>query len=209
MATRYNHIQLGVVNANGDVDVLYPQTTAEVVSIRNGNPNVPNDINDLEKLVDSLGQMAFVNKDRMVFLGDEGDDYDGNMVDSEINDDYVSEVYTWSSKKIKESTIQFTNNNKVKLSDLTALPIYPHTFTVDGNLSAFTASCPGKGAWIIEYTPVIITNGVVTTAHQKWTSVSSTNSYTTCCRNYANGSWGSFMDIKGYGTGSGSGSTIN
>ena len=102
MATNYNHVQLGVVDANGDVNVLYPQSTAKDVSIsRTSNSRIPSGVNNLQEFMNTVGEMAFVDKKEMVFLGTSEED-ECDMVDSEINDEVVSEDYTWSSYKLEQ-----------------------------------------------------------------------------------------------------------
>lgn len=197
MATTYNHVQLGVVDANGNVDVLYPQNTADDVSVsRSSNSRIPSSVSTLQGLVNNIGEMAFVDKKYMVFLG-EGDEYTGDLMQTEINDTYIGLGYTWSSKKITQSMPLMIGNDDVSLIDLTSVPAAPRIYCVDGKLASFAASCPVKGyEWIVEYYPVIVDNGVVSTAYQKWIGMSSAvkNNRLEYHRNYAGGSWGAFYN---------------
>lgn len=193
MATTYNHIQLGVVDNNGDVNVLYPQNTGKDVSVsRASNSKIPSTVSNVQGLVDNIGEMAFVDKDAMVFLG-ESDNYEGNIMETEINDSYIGVGYTWSSKKITNTTTMMINSENVKLSDLTALHTASRTIGVDGTLTTYASSCPTTGYhWMVEYFPIVIENDVVKTAYQKWIGISALNSKVEYYRNYYNGNWGSF-----------------
>ena len=102
MAINYNHVQLGVVDGNGNVNVLYPQSTAKDVSIsRTSNSRIPSGVNNLQEFMNTVGEMAFVDKKEMVFLGT-SEEFGDDPVDSEINDEVVSEDYTWSSYKLDQ-----------------------------------------------------------------------------------------------------------
>lgn len=195
MATRYNHIQLGVVNANGDVDVLYPQTTARDVAVDKSNSKIPHNVDDLQELVSSFGEMAFENKDKLVFLG-ESEEYNGNIMETEINDDYVGEGFTWSSKKIANSTNTWVNNNDARVRDLTTLFLAPKTISVDGTIATFSAICPGAGYhWIMEYFPLIIENNTVIKAVQRWTGFYPHGALSSVYyRSYLHGEWSLFNE---------------
>ena len=201
MATTYNHVQLGVVDVNGNVDVLYPQNTAEDVSVdRSSNARIPSSVTTLLGLVNNIGEMAFVDKKYCVFLG-EGDEYTGDLMQSEINDTYIGKGFTWSSEKITQSTPLLITSDELSLIDLTAVPTGPRIYCVDGTLVTFASSCPENGyLWKVEYTPIIIKDNVVMAAYQKWTGISegNKNGYITSHRNYLNGTWGSFYNTQAY-----------
>lgn len=99
MATTYNHVQMGTVDAKGNINVMYPITTGEDVSIKRTNTKIPTSVTNTQELANKLGKMAFEDGDDVIFLGSSAE-YDGAVVDSEIDDTRVSDVTTFSSSKI-------------------------------------------------------------------------------------------------------------
>lgn len=102
MAKIYNHVQLGVADSNGDINVLYPISTGEDVSIDKTNTNLPKNAINVQDIINSIGKMAFEDGNDVVRFDaiEEGDDYEGPDCVTEINDDLISLGTTWSSKKI-------------------------------------------------------------------------------------------------------------
>lgn len=200
MATTYNHVQLGVVNENGNVDVLYPQNTAIDVSIdRSSNSRIPSNIDDVQGLVDKVGEMAFVDKDKMVFLGD-SDEYKGPIETSEINDNIVDNATTWSSKKINDkATIIDLDIQLGNYDCITATPVAPKVVTFKSGNPILVNLTPNKSIdyhWIIEYFPVTSTDGVVSVAYQRWTGIHFvSNEVVQYKRVYVNNSWDKFTTL--------------
>ena len=100
MATYKNHMVLGSVEDNGDVNEMYPVTDAEDVIIKRNNGNIPSDVSNLQQLTDKMSAVAFNDSEDMVFAGNTMDTLQ-DPPSSEINDNKLSEEYTWSSNKIK------------------------------------------------------------------------------------------------------------
>lgn len=62
MATTYNHCQIAIVDASGNVSVIYPITQAQDVSVvRTSNANLPTTVTTAQKLANALGALAFKN----------------------------------------------------------------------------------------------------------------------------------------------------
>ena len=60
MATTYIHTRMGVIDANGDTNILYPQNTAIDVSVsRANNSEIPSSVATIQQLADSLAASAF------------------------------------------------------------------------------------------------------------------------------------------------------
>lgn len=59
MATSYNHAQIGIVDAKGNVSVIYPVTDAKNVKV-SSNSNVPT-AKTVQEIVSHLGELAFGN----------------------------------------------------------------------------------------------------------------------------------------------------
>ena len=101
MATIYNHVQMGVVDANGQINVIYPITTGDDTIIDRKNVKLPESIDNLQKLADNLGIMAFEDGDDVVYFADGSNDADpGEITASEIDDRQSSLTTTYSSSKI-------------------------------------------------------------------------------------------------------------
>ena len=102
MAYIYNHVQLGVADSKGDINVLYPISTGEDVSIDKSNSSLPENVINVQDIINSIGRMAFEDGDDVVrFSADEvADEYEGDVPLSEINDDIIDSNSTWSSKRI-------------------------------------------------------------------------------------------------------------
>ena len=80
MATTYNHAQIGIVDASGNINVIYPITTGADVSITRTNTKLPTAATTAQALANAFGKLAFA--------------------DSEISDSETSTTKTWSSNKI-------------------------------------------------------------------------------------------------------------
>lgn len=205
--TVYNHVQLGVVDSTGTVNVLYPINTAEDVSIdRKNNSSLPVGVENVQNLADNIAAMAFEDGSNLVYLGTT-DNYSGQNPESEINDNVESTASTWSSKKLNSHVERFVPTKDIALNDITALPITKRTFVVNGKNNTYGNLCPQAGYyWFVEYTPVVTSasqvdgfpGGVNTVPYaiQKWTgyAFSSTNEqpvvYT---RIYMNNDWGAYV----------------
>lgn len=180
MATTYNHVQIGVVDASGNVSVLYPINTANDVTIDNTNSSLPASVSNAQELIDNLGNMAFDDGEELVYITD-GANYDGTLITGEINDDDVSLSTTWSSNKITTYTEQVMPSYECNtIDDMNARPSVPTTKIFDntsGKFKSFTDfPLPNENyLWIVEYTPLVKSEyGSVTMAYERWYGVSST-----------------------------------
>lgn len=90
MATTYNHAQIGIVDASGNVNVIYPITTGADVSITRTNTKLPTAATTAQALANALGKLAFV--------------------DSQISDSETSTTKTWSSNKINSAITELNSN---------------------------------------------------------------------------------------------------
>ena len=80
MSTTYSHIRMSAVDSEGNVRVMYPETTASDVTInRASNPNIPTTVTNLQLLANALTGSAF---------------------NEPINDSITSSERTWSSNKV-------------------------------------------------------------------------------------------------------------
>ena len=114
MAVIYNHVQMGIVDAKGDVNVMYPLNTAEDVSLKKTtNESIPTDVETLQDLTDNIGKMAFDSGSNVVFFDSaEASESDATLSTSEIDDSKVSLASTYSSSKI----MQLINEVKALIS---------------------------------------------------------------------------------------------
>ena len=55
----YNHVELGVVDIDGNVNVLYPITQSRDVSVETTNDALPSCANTVQRNVDKLGDLSF------------------------------------------------------------------------------------------------------------------------------------------------------
>ena len=213
MATEYKHVQLGVVDKNGDVQVLYFQNTgSDVMVAKDQNPNIPNNVEDLQDVVNVLGKMAFDNGDKILYLDETSEDYDdGQRPVSEINDDEVSDATTWSSKKLNTHCSRYIPryeypNSVDELSLTTKLFLTPTTFTIDGRDAGRAGVVPTVGyVYFVEYIPLVSSSderegqpggvNVITNAIQRWTGHALSDADAACVRYtrvYTNNTWGTF-----------------
>ena len=110
MSTTYTHVQLSNVDKNGNVQVMYPQNTAKVVSVdRSANTNIPSSVNTAQDLANKLEMPAFLEASNFVFIDEHTDDPLSPM-NSEINDNVVDPMYTWSSKKITDILVDVSDS---------------------------------------------------------------------------------------------------
>lgn len=100
-ATIYTHVQLGVVDKDGNLTVMYPVTKGEDVILSSTNASLPEGIDTVQKLADSLQDMAFNSGDQLLYMG-EGEELSDTFAISEIDDTNVSVATTYSSQKINE-----------------------------------------------------------------------------------------------------------
>ena len=107
MATYKNHMVLGSVEDNGDVNEMYPVTDAEDVIIKRNNGNIPSDVSNLQQLTDKMSAVAFNNEEDIIFAGNTMGTFQ-DPLSSEINDNKISKEYTWSSNKIKNTITDTT-----------------------------------------------------------------------------------------------------
>lgn len=207
MATIETHVQLSVVDKNGNVNILFPITNGKDVRLdTNNNEAIPSGIRNVQNLVDNLKEMAFEDGENVVRVGFDDGEFDVNEIaSSEINDNETSLATTWSSKKINNSFIQYKSD--IKINDLIDIPKVPITFSVDGQNNTYGALCPESGyIWIVEYFPVTLNvkNSIaggseasydVINARQKWTGyqyAANNESPVIYSRIYCRGSWGPF-----------------
>ena len=92
MATTYNHAQIGIVDASGNINVIYPITTGADVSITRTNTKLPTAATTAQALANAFGKLAFA--------------------DSEISDSVTSTTKTWSSNKINTAITKLNSNCK-------------------------------------------------------------------------------------------------
>ena len=178
MATNFNHVQVGVVDNNGDVNVLYPQNTASDVLInKDRNPIIPETVNKLQDLVDNIGEMFFEDKDNVVFLG-ESEEYDGDLINTEINDNIISSSYTWSSEKINNSSYEYLNDQPTVGENITVAHFSPKSYivnTLQGFLPDVIVPPYSTRVWLVEYFPVDISGPEnkksVSYAYQRWSGM--------------------------------------
>lgn len=156
METTYNHVQIGVVDANGNVNVLYPLNTAEDVSVdKKSNPALPANVQTLKDIIDSLGAMAFNDGSKLVYLA-EGASYEGEQVGTEINDDTISLASAWSSKKVNTHTELFTPTYENDVDTINYLYATSAKKVVNGKDGNISGLCPVPGyVWFVDYTPYI------------------------------------------------------
>lgn len=62
MSTKYSHVQLGIVDASGNLNVLYPVNTAKDVSLIRTNTKIPSTVKTVQQFADVMGDLAFKNK---------------------------------------------------------------------------------------------------------------------------------------------------
>ena len=89
MATHKNHMVLGSVEDNGDVNEMYPVTDAEDVIIKRNNGNIPSDVSNLQQLTDKMSAVAFNNEEDIIFAGNTMGTFQ-DPLSSEINDNKIS-----------------------------------------------------------------------------------------------------------------------
>ena len=210
MATTYNHIQLGVVDANGNVNVLYPVNTAGDVSVdKSNNERIPSSVTNVQDMLDTIGTMAFDDGEDLVYLGT-GEDYSGEIATSEINDDDKSYVSTWSSKKLNSHVEQYAPTYSNTLDLVNYLPITATTKVINGKDSVYQGICPEAGRiWFVSYVPAVLNNtdvegsagatNTVSYAMETWAGYkfeSTTEDAVTYRRIYIKGTWGAFKKIS-------------
>lgn len=209
MGTTYDHVQLSSVDSNGNVNVLYPINTATDVSIDVNNNAIPSSVKNLQNLVDNIGSMAFNQGEDFVYLG-ESTDYNGELSNSEISDNSISTITTWSSSKITTNTTAFTQGYKMTTDTVDKLFINPVVFNVDGRYTAYNEYSPEEGKqWVVEYFPIVTSannvvgepggSNTVTTAMQRWTGIDYTGEATDVVvyeRTYINNVWNDFVKIR-------------
>ena len=211
MSTTYEHTQLSAVQEDGNVKVLYPVNTAKDVSIETTNTAIPSSVKTAQDLVDKIDEMAFKNGSDVVFLG-ESEEFPGSSVESEINDDTVSSVTTWSSSNIVKNTTKFIQGYKMSTDIINKLFSSVVVFNVDGRFTANDEFTPEAGRqWVVEYFPIVTSaNNVdgnvsdistVTTAYQRWTGINYNNtpevsSLVVYERVLINGTWSEFTKVR-------------
>ena len=107
--TLESHVLLHVVDKYGNVQILYLRNFGKDVQVETSeNSSLPNNISSLQDLVDNLDKMAFQSGDDLVRLGNTGQEFEFDDTPmSEINDDVLSYSYSFSSKKVRQTTIEF------------------------------------------------------------------------------------------------------
>ena len=84
MGTTIKHGQMTVVDDDGNLSILYQESSAaDVIVDRATNANIPTNTANMQQLANKLGQLAFKS--------------------TEINDEGTSQSLTWSSKKIADT----------------------------------------------------------------------------------------------------------
>ncbi len=106
MATTYNHCQIAIVDASGNVSVIYPITQAQDVSVvRTSNANLPTTVTTAQKLANALGALAFKNVADIIST-------DGAT---------TSTTKTWSSSVINTKLTELSSNINELNSDLNGI----------------------------------------------------------------------------------------
>lgn len=207
MATIESHVQISVVDKNGNVNILFPITNGKDVRLdTTENEAIPAGVRNVQTLVDNLKDMAFEDGENVVRVGFTDEEFDpSKIVSSEIDDSTTSLASAWSSKKVTNSFIGYIRD--VKINDLIDTPKTPVTFSVDGQNNTFGALCPESGyIWTVEYLPVTLSakNSVaggseatydVINARQKWTGyqfAANNEAPVIYSRIYCRGSWGPY-----------------
>lgn len=200
--TTYTHVQVGIVDSSGNVNVLYPVNYASDVQVdKSKNKVIPSSISNLQELLNNIGEMAFSNGNDLVYLGN-STDFPDEAISTEIDDSKTDLAYTWSSKKIStecETYIPNPNNITKSLENVTKLFKTATKFTVDGRTRYVVDSV--YAVWFVEYIPYTIsTNGTVYAAYQKWVGFPSLTTKTSkpyvFTRVYFNNSWGPFVQLS-------------
>lgn len=155
MATTYNHTRLSVVDDSGNVAVMYPQNTAEDVTIdKSANANLPSSAANAQDVMNSLSSLAFATGNP-VFFSESDEDQD--LLATEIDDSITSSQFTWSSNKISQQLAAAGNTQSILtknitiatsawVSDASTFPDYQYkaTLTINGATSNHicTVFCP-------------------------------------------------------------------
>lgn len=210
-----NHVELNFIDEYGDVNKILPATDAEDVSIsRDKNKNIPAGLETAQDVIDNLGASAFKNAEELLYIG-YGNEIDEKPIETEINDSTVSDVTTWSSKKIKTYIDGDGSNfipDYISTEEYvsTYLPIIPHVINV--NTSGFSPKNYPNGTpgnYIVEYIPFVnretntptidMRSGTrIDYAMQRWTKLPTSNVSMTefdgvYIRFFINGEWTNFM----------------
>lgn len=209
MATTYTHVQLSVVDKDGNVNVLYPQTYGADIKLVNNNKMIPSSVSDVQGLVDKMGAMAFDSGNNVLYyevqtVADNDvpiDVSDGYLPESEINDSKTSTLFTWSSSKITKSTVTYLPAYAVTTDVLTTLYPYPLMFNVDSSVSNLRTLTPAPSdtdtLWVVEYHPYVSksTDTKATRAYQLWRGINyGTGSVVEYVKRYS-GEWGSYTKL--------------
>lgn len=96
--TTYTHTRMAVVDESGNVNVLYPATTAADVSLSAAaDTNIPSEVTNVQLLASRLSAAAFTEQ---------------------INDSETSTDSTWSSSKIDEKFTELNSNSMNAIDSL-------------------------------------------------------------------------------------------
>lgn len=79
---------------------IYPITVPKNVNVTPKN-KIPSSATNMQKVLDSMGDMAFSNGDDVVYITDGSDAGSFEAPVTEVDDSVVSLTKTWSSAKIK------------------------------------------------------------------------------------------------------------
>ena len=162
MSTKILHGQMSVVDENGNVTILHQETSASDVLVSttgntqgvDGASAIPSDVDNLEKLTNKMGAMAFKtiveaeDLDNDYICLEESEDIEFDEPISEINDDVIGTDSTWSSKKIDEEIkassneiVQTTGDSEDKIMSQKAVTDELDKLTTNhtNNISAITA----------------------------------------------------------------------
>lgn len=211
--TLESHVLLHVVDKYGNVQILYPRNFGKDVQVETSeNSSLPNNISSLQDLVDNLDKMAFQSGDDLVRLGNTGQEFEFDDTPmSEINDDVLSYSFSFSSKKVRQTTIEFESYDDINISDIDAVPTTCKEFIIDGR-NAYGRMCPTPSVeriWHVKHIPMELAyksntalEGMATKecikAIQIWTGNEFTDNTTVSVkyeRIYKDGNWGAFHTI--------------
>lgn len=214
MAVTKNHVELGLVKKNGDVDVLYLKNQGKDVEIsRDQNAKIPSTVQNVQDLANNLKDLAFGDGENLVYIG-EANDLNGSLPPlSEINNtDQLSLTSTWSSQKISDKCTTFIPSYET--IDYDRLYTSPKIMVLntegDGTVTSPIPGSPAQCQYLIKYYPIVTiatsiegAPGAPNTpriAYQEWTIISTNTGkpepYTMYIRYYVGNQWQEFKKVQ-------------
>ena len=101
MATYYNHCQVGIVDASGNVNVIYPQTYASDVKVGTANSSIGiTTSSTVQSLISALGSAATKNVGDLVTNSSSSSStsqaYSCNQINSKLNELNSNKYYVYN-----------------------------------------------------------------------------------------------------------------